>query len=373
MLLHFSRVIAVLACGCGVICAATAMPPLLPATFAGWHEVAPPAQSTSPEAADSANADVLREYGLKQFASASYASGNDKLTVRALRFPDATGAYGAFTFYRSALHPAQGKQPDIGRGAAFNDGHVIFWTGTTLIDAAFTHLPPAYAAQLRHLAAALSKAAGADSVLPPLPAYLPQPSLDGNSVRYSIGPAAYVRSGGVLPPSLVGFDSDAEAVTAEYSTAGGKGTLTLLNYPTPQLAHSHEQRIEALLKAQSTSQANWTAALAQSSPASLLARRSGPLVAVTSGGFTAAQAAKLLAGIHYAADVTWNHPQGYISEGAKTARVLLNIAYLTIFLCSIAILLGIFLGGGRALVRKLQGKPLSSMNDDYFISLNLKD
>ena len=39
--------------------------------------------------------------------------------------------------------------------------------------------------------------------------------------------------GGVLPPEIVGFDKAAEVVTAKYE---GKGTLTMLLYPTPQIA-----------------------------------------------------------------------------------------------------------------------------------------
>lgn len=374
MPLHFPRVIALLsalAAGSALLFASPVQP-LLPPSFGGWHETGAPQRSTSPQAADANNAEVLREYGMKQFASANYIRANDQVVIRALRFPDATGAFGAFTFYRATLHLTGKLRTEIGQESASEDGHVLFWSGVTLIDATFSHFSPADAGQLQTLASALPKATGGQAVLPPLLNFLPVSSLDKNSVRYSIGPAAYTRSGGVLPPSLADFSSDAEAITANYAIAGHKGTLTLLNYPTPQLALSREQAIAAFLKA-GNAQAAWPLPLAQSNPASLQTRRSGPLVAITSGGFTAAEAQKLLAGLHYTANITWNHPQGYISEGAKTARVLLSIAYLTIVLCSIAVLLGIFLGGGRALVRKLQGKPLSSMSDDYFISLNLKD
>jgi hypothetical protein len=35
------------------------------------------------------------------------------------------------------------------------------------------------------------------------------------------------------------------------------------------------------------------------------------------------------------------------------------------------VLLALFLGGGRVLIRRLRGKPASSLNDDDFISLKL--
>ena len=345
-----------------------AQPPLLPADFAGWHQVSPAQQSAAPEAADQANAPVLHEYGFTQFASANYTQPDNKLNLRAIKFQDATGAFGAFTFYQ---RPGMQKE-DIGQGGAFDGAHVLFWTGATLIDATFDHLSAMSAAELRELADALPKIGGPSSIPPPLPKYLPAPALDSSSIRYTVGPVAYVRSGGVLPPQVVDFDRDAEAVTANYATPNGDGTLTLLMYPTPQLAINREQAIQALLKAGNSPQAAWPQPLADSSSVSLLVRRSGPLVAVTSGSFSADEASKLLHSINYTADITWNHPEGYVSEVSKTARLLVGIAYLIGILGSTAIILGLFFGGGRAVIRRLRGKPVSTLNDEDFISLKLK-
>src|ERR1700733_9151915 len=80
--------------------APAAAPPFLPTDFAGWSLSAPAQESTAPEIADAANAAVLKEYGFQQFSSAHYANGDNKLNVRAIRFQDASGAFGAFTFYR---------------------------------------------------------------------------------------------------------------------------------------------------------------------------------------------------------------------------------------------------------------------------------
>lgn len=348
--------------------ATPAPPPLLPTDFAGWHQVSKPQRSVAPEAADSANAVVLREYGFSEFASANYTQPDNKLSLRAIRFQDATGAYGAFTFYRR-----DGMQKeDIGQNAAFDGAHLLFWTGNTLVDATFDHLTAMSAAQLRELADDLPKIAGPSSVVPPLPKYLPTASLNPSSIHYAVGPAAYARDNGVLPPAIVDFDRDAEAVTASYSTPHGDGLLTLLMYPTPQIAIRREQEIQAFLKAGNTPQAAWPQPLSTSSPISLLVRRSGPIIAITSGGFSPEAAHKLIDAINYRADITWNHPEGYVSEASKTARLLLSIAYLTGILGGAAIILGLFFGGGRALIRRLQGKPVSTLNDDDFISLKLK-
>lgn len=76
--------------------------PLLPPSFAGWNAAAPVQTSADPTVADAPNASVLKEYGLKQFASAEYRHGDGVMALKAMQFVDATGAYGAFTFYRKA-------------------------------------------------------------------------------------------------------------------------------------------------------------------------------------------------------------------------------------------------------------------------------
>lgn len=337
----------------------TPQPALLPTDFAGWHETAAPEQaSTAPEAADQANASVLHEYGFKQFAAAKYAQPDNQLSVRAIGFEDATGAYGAFTFYRRSGM----RKEDIGNEAAFDGEHVLFWTGTTLVDATFDHLTAMSAAQLRELADDLPKSSGPSSVAPPLPRYLPTTGLDPGSVRYAIGPVAYARGGGVLPPDVIGFDRDAEVITAQYASANGGGTLSLLMYPTPQIAIAREKAIQEAMTSGKNPQI----------VGSLVLRRSGPIVAVASGYLTESEARKLLGSVNYAADVTWNHPEGYVSEASKAARLLLGIASLTAILGGTAIILGFFLGGGRALVRRLKGKPPSTLSDEEFISLRLR-
>ncbi len=349
--------------------APAAAPPLLPTDFAGWSQSAPAQQSSAPESADAANAAVLKEYGFQQFASAHYTNGDNKLNVRAIRFQDASGAYGAFTFYRRPGSIAE----QIGRTAAWDGSHVLFWNGATLVDATLDHVTPMTAAELRELAKDLPLPPGSANIAPPLPGYLPRQGLELGLTHYSLGPEAYARSGGVLPAPLVGFASSAEAVTALYSDRDGDGQVTLLIYPTPQLAAARLRDIDAFLKAGNT-QATWPQPLAESRPGSVLTRRSGPIVAVVSGSLPAPIAHKLLNQINYQADVVWNNPQGYISDGSKVARLILGIFALTGILGGAAILLGLFLGGGRAIYRVLRGKPASAFQEETeFISLHLED
>src|SRR6185437_749830 len=75
---------------------------LLPAHFSGWVEQGASKTGTAPAVLDPSKADVLSEYGLKDFATAAYQHAGSEAHVRAMRFADDTGAYGAFTFYRKA-------------------------------------------------------------------------------------------------------------------------------------------------------------------------------------------------------------------------------------------------------------------------------
>jgi hypothetical protein len=345
------------------------LPPILPTDFAGWQLSAPATTSTTPEAADNTNSDLLKEDGFAQFASATYTRNGDKLSVRAIRFADASGAYAAYTFYRRPGLPKQ----EVGFGGVFDGTRVLFWQSATLVDATFDHLTGMSAAELRELAGYLPKADGGAGVPPPLPGYLPQSGLDPQATRYALGPIGYVREGGLLPPSLVDFNRSAEVITAQYSGHDGDGSLTLIDYPTPQLAANRASAVAAFLAAGNTAGAQWTTQLAQSSVAALQSRRSGPLLAMSSGSFTTEAAHRLISSVNYNADVTWNHPQGYISEVSKTAKLLVGIITLTAILGGTALLLGIFFGGGRALYRRLRGKPASTLADAEFISLHLRE
>src|SRR5690348_18507230 len=81
---------------------------LLPQQFGGWQMQGSPQTSNDPAVADSTNAAVLKEYRFSDLATATYTRDDGRtLKVRAARFADASGAFGAYTFY---LHPDMTKE-----------------------------------------------------------------------------------------------------------------------------------------------------------------------------------------------------------------------------------------------------------------------
>lgn len=342
--------------------------PLLPESFAGWTMAEPPKTLTDVAQADAASAAALKEYDFQNGMTATYKREGETLAVRALRFSDLSGAYGAYTFYRGTGWPKE----DIGTGAASNHNRVLFWRGNTMVDATFSHIGPMSGSELRELANQLPEAEGVKALAPPILANLPQRSLDGQSTHYALGAASYAGSGGVLPPEIVGFDRGAEAVTADYSLTSGPATLTLIDYPTPQLAAAQEAKIRAYIRAGSNAQPAFPKPLADSDRASLEVRRSGPVVALVSGDAIPEESHKLLGSVHYESEFV-SIPQPTESEVKKTGRLLMGIAALVIIGASAAILLGFFLGGGRAIYRIARGKPASSVYEAEFIRLDLRE
>jgi hypothetical protein len=384
-------VVSIVLAGCATFAAAQAAPPkpaikapvkqvatpillppspkaLLPDEFDGWEPAEPAKTVTDLAQVDPANAAALREYDFNFAVLASYKREGQTLTIHALGFDDTSGAYGAYTYYRQNGWPKEA----IGAGATSNHNRVLFWRGATVVDATFSQIGPMSAGELREIANHLPLPDGNKAIAPPILAFLPPAELDGQTTHYAEGPAGYQGSGGVLPPGLVGFDRSAETVTANYSLTSGLATLTLIEYPTPQIAQSQEASIRAYIKAGSQAQPPWPKPLTDSDLSSLEVRRSGVLVVLVSGDAIPEESHRLLESVHYEANLT-SVSQPVDSEILKTSRLLIGIATLVVVGSIAAILLGFFLGGGRALYRMARGRPVSSVYDEEFIHLDLQE
>ena len=345
---------------------------LLPESFAGWVATGAPKKMTDAAQADPTNATVLKEYEFTDAVLVKYKRSGETLSLLALSFHDASGAYGPYSFYRQNGWPRE----QIGTGATSNNNRVLFWVGNSVVDANFSQIGPMSGSELRELAGQLPLPEGGKALAPPIMASVPKGQLDAQSTHYAMGPAGYAGAGGVLPPELVGFDRGAEAVTASYTLHSGPATLTIIDYPTPQLAAAQETKIREFIQAGihggQQAQAAWPKPLRDSGLAALEVRRSGPLVALVSGNAFTDDSHKLLAQVHYESELTQLKQEGE-SEILKTGKLLWGITILVIIGCSVSLLLAFFVGGFRVLYRLARGKPVSSVYDIEFISLNLRD
>ncbi len=228
-----------------VSAAAVSSAPVLPADFAGW-QMGAVTKSDDASVADAANEPVLKEFGFQRLEKATYTRDDGRsLTIKAAVFADASGAYGAFTYYQTP----EMREETIGGQAAYLNNRVLFYQGNVLVDAVFRPNERDVAAQLRQLAGLLPQATDNKDKPPSLPTRLPRrssgPTLVKNTTKYVMGPVALDRVGSPLPPSMVDFNSDAEVVIAKYEATAGDATLMLIEYPSPQIAAERLRQIDA--------------------------------------------------------------------------------------------------------------------------------
>jgi len=319
-----------------------AMPPtpLLPETLRTGpeHDAGNGAPSWS-----GADGPILVEDGIKRYergtvespaAHGAVPSG----TVTVYQFDDATGAYAAYSYLRKS-------------GGA----HVTL-NGVSVVVSDVKLYPESAAALMKTVQVGLPKIGGTKGLPPLLPTYLPAKGLERDTMKYALGPLGYQAMGATVPPEIIGFDKAAEVVTAKYE---GKGTLTMLLYPTPQIAGDHGRQIEAEMNRQGAS------------AGTVKLRREGPLVLMTTGAWKPAEAQEMVENIHLRNEVTWNKPvpPEFHSEVRKTVSLLTSILLFCGLGALAAVVLALFFGGARAAIRVMQGKPAAT--EPEFLRIDL--
>ncbi len=327
---------------------------ILPKSFAGWTQTGEVKTVTQPSQADAAYPAVLNEYGFTDEEIATYARPDGrKLTIKAARFKDATGAYGAFTFYRN---PAM-KSEQIGTKSASANERILFFRSNVLVDAGFDRVTGMSAAELRELAGMLPEAKATAGNLPTLPEYLPKPGAMENSAKYILGPQALVATKTPLTAELVNFNTDPEILTQNYSTSDGPVTLMLVQYPTPQIAI---ERLRAVQASAETAQG-------------LVARRTGPILVLESGNVGNSDARSLLNSVNYEAEVTWNEATS-VSKRDNVGNLLLAVFGLIGILLVFGLIFGIFFGGIRVfLSRFFPGTVFDLPENVEILQLHIRD
>ena len=331
--------------------------PLLPEKFGEWKKVAP-GGGTLGNSLVEGNKDALAESGLLRSQVAEYARGGRTVRIEAVQFGDRTGATSAFTLMeRPGMKVGKELGANDAVGAAADGGEVVLFTaGSTVV--LVKGATEKDLGALKPLAAGLPKVTGSRGVAPLLPTLAPVKGLVAGSVRYALGPVTYAAQGGVLQATSLGWDKQPEVVTALYDDARGKETVTLLLYPTPTIAGNFVKTIQNELP-----QVGAKLGIAKM-------RREGPLVIVAAGSFAGDEAQRIVENVHLR-EMTFNQdvqPTFHIAA-VQTFSLLTNIAILSGVLMAGAVLLGLFLGVGRATFRVMRGKPAAL--EPEFLSLHL--
>lgn len=326
---------------------------VLPQVFSGWqmdtHAVK---TSTDPAVADPTDFPVLKEYGFTDVQSATFTRNGRKMEIKAARFNDASGAFGAYTYY---VQP-QMQNEKIGDQAASSNERILFFKGNVLIDATIEHMTAMSAADLRSLADSLPKPKGNEAALPTVTGNLPPQSLEKNTTRYIVGPEGANRLGSPIPAPMIDFTKGAEVALGKYRTSQGAAVVTVIGYPTPQIA---KERMTAMQSA--------------SLPGGpFYFKRTGPYLVAVNGNISADEAQSLLASVNYDADVTWNQP-----TKPKPVEDRAGFIVALILLCIVVILgalvFGFLFGGLRLLLNRVfPNRTLKHTEGAEIIRLDLK-
>jgi hypothetical protein len=305
----------------------------LPPQFSGWRLESPSNKTGSdPATVDPADAPVLKEYGFKNSETATYSRAGRKMQIKAASFNDASGALGAFTYY---VQP-QMRAETIGDQGASNNTRILFYKGNILLDVSLDRVTAMSGADLRSLAEALPRPQGNTAALPTLPGNLPSQSRIANTSRYIVGPEALARLGVPISAQMIDFSTSPEVVMAKYRTSTGEAALTIIGYPTPQIAR---ERLTAMESA--------------SLPGGpFYFKRSGPFVAAVNGNVPTDEAQSLLASVNYDADVTWNQPTK-MKPSEDRAGFVVALVLLCILAVLAALVFGFAFGGLRILLNRL--------------------
>ncbi len=330
-------------------------PPLLPKVFAGWEKSADNKVGVDPALIDPASSQVLREYGFTDFETATYANGDRKLNIKAARFKDATGAYGAFTFYRAPNM----QRESIGAMAASANERVLFFSSNVLVMANFDRITAQSAGELRELARDLPGVTGPAATLPTLPNYFPRRELIPNSAKFIEGPEALALTGAPVNASLVDFSTQPEIMLGKYAGDGKTADLMLIYYPTPEIAGVRMRAIEAAYPKQDGT--------------TFVAKRTGPIVALVKGDVSQSEAKSLLARVNYEAEVSWNENAGN-SKKDNIGNLVIAASILAGIIFLISVVTGGLFGFGRVLIEKLFPKQYAAHEEKtQFIKLHLED
>jgi hypothetical protein len=266
---------------------------------------------------------LLNEFGLDATEQAEYHDGAKHFSATAWRFHDTTGAMAGF----ESMRPAGAKPDNISTLAVRASDGVIFEHGNYVFELTGS-LPPPDA--LNDLYDRLPKFE--QSALPALLANLPSEGLIANSQRYILGPVSLDRFDPKIAPSVAAFHLGTEAIAGKYQTKKGVLTLGIFNFPTPNLARDRLAEFQKIPGA--------------------IAKRAGPLVAVTVDPPDADAAERVLADVRYETNITLNEAVP-VNDTVPKIKFILNVfifAGLLIVLCLAA---GLAYGGFRVLRRRL--------------------
>jgi len=233
------------------------------------------------------NGPLLAEAGAQRCEIRSYAlPGGADLTIRIVTFEDARGAYSLLSLTGGA--PIRNGPP----GDFFVSGNVSYSLaqGRFWVEIRGEAAGDLVSRVARSISNRIDEHAESR---PALLKHFPADGLDTASIRYGLGPIAVREYLQPIAGRYLDFPALVETAQAFYAADAASGILTLISFPTMQLAEDYyEMQLPVLIDGSSPAQ-------------QLFARRAGTIIAILEGTFGPLRADMLLGSLEYEYTITW--------------------------------------------------------------------
>ena len=299
---------------------------------------------------------ILLEAGLTHYARRTYTLVNSgTLAIEVMKLIDARGAYSLLTLL-SRIGVQTGPPGDFFSSDA-----------STLLLAVGNYCvrirSEASGDLSRRMATSVANRIGRhESNSPALVRHIPQDTCESSSIRYFLGPQALGTFGIGTPGAALKPPAAVEVAQAHCAVQEQAGTLTLLSFPTIQIAEQYFK---------SGSLYDREAA----KDIKLYARQTGPLVGILEGNFAPEVADKTLGTIKFSYSVKWifdrnkEQPRTIWGVPVRILSTVVRSILFTALLCLLSIVGGILIAAGRVFARRRWGRS----DDDAYIRLKLNE
>lgn len=285
----------------------------------------------------------LLTFGLKEVKGQAWQSPAGQIRATLFRLSDVSAAYGFFTNRRRTEGGFTSNLSAATESFRTNTSY-YFWQASYVIRL------EGDSGSVETAAMILSRNIPGRSQRPSLMNHLPASNLVAGSEEYILAASDIEKVEGVHPSDL-GFDSSAEAASADYRINGKTIHLLLVLYPTQQIAKKISDQINTASPKFNDSR-----------------KRIGPVLAIVSNASDTSMAQALLEQVHYSSSVTWNEPQPGLGLGPIIVTVFTFIG----LLLGICIIAGFGLGGARLMMKTFfPNRAFDRQETVEFIQLNL--
>jgi hypothetical protein len=279
---------------------------------------------------------LMIEAGFERFARQAYsADSSGSLTIEIVTLKDARAAYSVITLLRGA----EILEGPPGNAYSITAGELLFVHGARWVRLQGHNIPQDL---LRRVGMSVSNRMGPTTpTTPSLIRHFPQLGFDASSVRYFLGPKSFEEHSLSLSGALgLKFLSDMEIAQAHYALDNKSGVLSLISFPTSQMAEDYFERI-----------AIWPTG--PTSPGGkVYVKKAGPILAVLEGSFDPGTADNILGTLQFTYSIKWIYDRNNRSDGVLGVpiRILGTVVASLVFVALLG-LASIVVGIGLAFLR----------------------